>query len=141
MMELSRQLLTYLAVALGLGAVAMSDNAFLIQAALGVAISAILALSWDILSRTGQVSLGQSAFFGIGAYGSGLLTPQIGVVLGWIVGILLCAVAAIVIGLVTLRLRRLYFTIATLSFGLSMQVLIVMTPGITGGSTGIMPPV
>jgi branched-chain amino acid transport system permease protein len=141
MMDLSRQLLIYLAVALGFGAVAMSDNAFLIQAALGVAISAILALSWDILSRTGQVSLGQSAFFGIGAYGSGLLTPQIGVVFGWIVGILLCAIAAIVIGLVTLRLRRLYFTIATLSFGLSMQVLIVMTPGITGGSTGIMPPV
>lgn len=141
MTNLSRQLLTYIAVGLGLGAVAMSGNGFLVQAALGVAISAILALSWDILSRTGQVSLGQSAFFGIGAYGSGLLTPKLGVVFGWTAGILICAVAAILIGLVTLRLRRLYFTIATLSFGLSMQVLIVVTPGITGGSTGIMPPV
>ncbi|MGB3389697.1 MAG: branched-chain amino acid ABC transporter permease [Pseudaminobacter sp.] len=134
-------LLTYIGVAVVLGAIALAGNAFLIQAAIGVAISAILALSWDILSRTGQVSLGQSAFFGIGAYGSGLLTPQLGVVLGWTGGILLCAVAAILIGLVTLRLRRLYFTIATLSFGLSMQVLILVTPGITGGSTGIMPPV
>lgn len=141
MMGLSGRLLTYIAVAVGFVAVAMSGNGFFIQAALGIAISAILALSWDILSRTGQVSLGQSAFFGIGAYGSGILTPLIGVVFGWIVGILLCAVAAILIGLVTLRLRRLYFTIATLSFGLSMQVLIVVTPGITGGSTGIMPPV
>lgn len=134
-------MLTYMAVAVALGAIALAGNAFLIQAAIGVAISAILALSWDILSRTGQVSLGQSAFFGIGAYGSGLLTPQFGVVPGWVCGILLCAVAAILIGLVTLRLRRLYFTIATLSFGLSMQVLILVTPGITGGSTGIMPPV
>lgn len=141
MMSLPGRLLTYIAVAVGFVAVAMSGNGFFIQAALGIAISAILALSWDILSRTGQVSLGQSAFFGIGAYGSGILTPLIGVVFGWIVGILLCAAAAILIGLVTLRLRRLYFTIATLSFGLSMQVLIVMTPGITGGSTGIMPPV
>jgi branched-chain amino acid transport system permease protein len=135
------RLLTYVVVAAVLGVVALSGNAFLVQAAIGVAISAILALSWDVLSRTGQVSLGQSAFFGIGAYGSGLLTPQFGAIFGWIAGILLCAVAAILIGLITLRLRRLYFTIATLSFGLSMQVLILATPDITGGSTGIMPPV
>jgi branched-chain amino acid transport system permease protein len=140
-MRLSRQLLTYLAVGAALGAVALAGNAFLVQAALGIAISAILALSWDILSRTGQVSLGQSAFFGIGAYGSGLLTPHLGFVFGWIAGILLCALAAILLGLITLRLRQLYFTIATLSFGLSMQVLILMTPGLTGGSTGMMPPV
>jgi branched-chain amino acid transport system permease protein len=69
------------------------------------------------------------------------LTPHLGVILGWTAGIVLCAIAAILLGLVTLRLRQLYFTIATLSFGLSMQVLILMTPGLTGGSTGIMPPV
>jgi branched-chain amino acid transport system permease protein len=141
MSGISRQLATYLAVGLVLGGVALSGNAFLIQAAIGIAISAILALSWDILSRTGQVSLGQSAFFGIGAYGSGLLTPHLGSVLGWLAAMLLCAGTAILVGLVTLRLRRLYFTIATMSFGLSMQVLILVTPGITGGSTGIMPPV
>jgi branched-chain amino acid transport system permease protein len=140
-MSLTGRLISCVAMAAILGAVAIFGNAFLIQAAIGVAISAILALSWDILSRTGQVSLGQSAFFGIGAYGSGLLTPQLGFVLGWSVGILLCAVTAILLGLVTLRLRRLYFTIATLSFGMSMQVLILVTPGLTGGSTGIMPPV
>jgi len=135
------RLLTYVAIGLVLGSVAATGNAFLIQAAIGVAISAIMALSWDILSRTGQVSLGHSAFFGIGAYGSGLLTPHLGTVLGWTAGILLCALAAILLGIVTLRLRQLYFTIATLSFGLSMQVVILMTPGLTGGSTGIMPPV
>lgn len=121
--------------------VALSGNEFLMQTAIGIAISAILALAWDILSRTGQVSLGHSAFFGIGTYGSGLLTPVFGAPLGWIAAIALCALAAILLGLVTLRLRRLYFTIATLSFSLSMQVLILMTPGITGGSTGITPPV
>lgn len=137
----AQRLLVYLAVAGGLGAVSLSGDDFFIQAAIGIAISAILALSWDILSRTGQVSLGQSAFFGIGAYGSGLLSPKWGVVLGWGGGLLLCALAAVLLGFVTLRLRRLYFTIATLSFGLSVQVLIIVTPGLTGGSTGITPPV
>jgi branched-chain amino acid transport system permease protein len=131
----------YVAVAVALGLVAVSGQPFLVQVAIGIAISAILALSWDILSRTGQVSLGQSAFFGIGAYGSGLLTPKLGFVLGWGAGILLCALAAVLLGLVTLRLRRLYFTIATLSFSLSMQVLILLAPDWTGGSTGILPPV
>lgn len=131
----------YVAIAAVLGAVAASGQPFLIQVAIGIAISAILALSWDILSRTGQVSLGQAAFFGIGAYGSGLLTPKLGFILGWTAGILLCGVAAVLLGLVTLRLRRLYFTIATLSFSLSMQVLILLAPGWTGGSTGILPPV
>ena len=139
-MTSSGRLLTYVAIGVILGGVAASGNAFLIQAAIGVAISAIMALSWDILSRTGQVSLGHSAFFGIGAYGSGLLTPYFGTVLGWTAGILLCAVAAILLGVVTLRLRQLYFTIATLSFGLSMQVAILMTPGLTGGSTTSGPP-
>jgi branched-chain amino acid transport system permease protein len=140
-MTFAGRLALYIAIAVVLGGIAASDNAFLTQAAIGVAISAIQALSWDILSRTGQVSLGQSAFFGIGAYGSGLLTPKLGFALGWGMGILLCAFAAILLGIVTLRLRRLYFTIATLSFGLSMQVLILITPGLTGGSTGILPPV
>ena len=58
-------------------------------------------------------------------------------VLGWIAGILLCGIVAVLLGAVTLRLRRLYFTIATLSFSLSIQVFILVTPGLTGGSTGI----
>ncbi len=131
----------YLAIALVLGIVAVSNQPFLIQVAIGIAISAILALAWDVLSRTGQVSLGHAAFFGIGAYGSALLTPKLGVVLGWAAGILICGGVAVLLGLVTLRLRRLYFTIATLSFSLSMHVLILVAPDWTGGSTGITPPV
>jgi branched-chain amino acid transport system permease protein len=134
------RLLLYAAVAAPLLAIAASDQPFLVQVAIGTAISAILALAWDILSRTGQVSLGHAAFFGIGGYGSGLLTPVLGTVLGWIAGLLLCGAVAVLLGAATLRLRRLYFTIATLSFSLSIHVLILVTPGLTGGSTGIMPP-
>jgi branched-chain amino acid transport system permease protein len=138
---LATRLGIYALIAAPLLLIAVSDRPFLVQVAIGTAISAILALAWDILSRTGQVSLGHAAFFGIGGYGSALLTPVLGMVLGWIVGILLCGIVAVLLGTVTLRLRRLYFTIATLSFSLSIQVFILVTPGLTGGSTGIMPPV
>ncbi|PSC06594.1 branched-chain amino acid ABC transporter permease [Alsobacter soli] len=142
---MNRSLLTRLGLYAAIAAPSMllvaTDQPFLIQVAIGTLISAILALAWDILSRTGQVSLGHAAFFGIGGYGSALLTPVLGPVLGWAAGILLCGLVAVLLGAVTLRLRRLYFTIATLSFSLSIQVLILVTPGLTGGSTGIMPPV
>lgn len=138
---LRARLCLYAAIATPLLLIAAADRPFLVQVAIGTAISAILALAWDILSRTGQVSLGHAAFFGIGGYGSALLTPVLGPVLGWTVGILLCGAVALLLGAVTLRLRRLYFTIATLSFSLSIHVVILVTPGLTGGSTGIMPPV
>lgn len=131
----------YAAIAAPLVLIAVWDRPFLVQVAIGTAISAILALAWDILSRTGQVSLGHAAFFGIGGYGSALLTPVLGAPLAWIAGMLLCGLVALLLGAVTLRLRRLYFTIATLSFSLSINVVILVTPGLTGGSTGIMPPV
>jgi branched-chain amino acid transport system permease protein len=139
--HLTSRLALYGAIAAPLVVVVFLEQPFLIQVAIGIAISAILALSWDILSRTGQVSLGHAAFFGIGGYTSALLTPSLGAVAGWIAAMLLCALVALLLGAVTLRLRRLYFTIATLSFSLSVQVVILVTPGITGGSTGIMPPV
>ena len=139
--HLTSRLALYGAIAAPLVAVVFLEQPFLIQVAIGIAISAILALSWDILSRTGQVSLGHAAFFGIGGYASALLTPSLGAVAGWMAAMLLCALVALLLGAVTLRLRRLYFTIATLSFSLSVQVVILVTPGITGGSTGIMPPV
>jgi branched-chain amino acid transport system permease protein len=138
---LHARLALYAAIAAPLVLIALWDQPFLVQVAIGTAISAILALSWDILSRTGQVSLGHAAFFGIGGYGSALLTPDLGAPLGWLAGMLLCGLVALLLGAVTLRLRRLYFTIATLSFSLSIQVVILVTPGLTGGSTGIMPPV
>jgi len=137
--SLIRSAVRCLCVAAPFLAIAYTDNPFVVQVALGVGISAMLSLAWDILSRTGQVSLGLSAFFGIGGYGASLLSPLVGTILGWIGGMLICILVAIILGMVTLRLRKLYFTIATLSFSLAIQVLILMTPTLTGGATGIVP--
>jgi branched-chain amino acid transport system permease protein len=135
-----RRLLGY-AIAGGLiGGIALSGRPFWIQLAIGVAIIAILALAWDILARTGQVSLGTAAFFGLGTYTTTIIEPIAGAAVAWLSIVAVCAAAAILLGLLTLRLRRMYFAIATLGFSLSLQVVVLIFPDQTGGAGGTAPP-
>lgn len=136
--SITRVLPYLLTVAVG-AALLISQDAYWIQLVLGAGMLVSLALSWDILSRTGQVSLGQSAFFGIGAY-TVALSGDLGWVIGWLLTAAVCAMSAVVIGLLTLRLRRVYFTIATLALSLSIKVLILVFEDYTGGASGISPP-
>jgi branched-chain amino acid transport system permease protein len=137
----SGRIMVYVAIVLLAGAIAYVNKPFWIQLAIGVAISAILALAWDILSRTGQVSLGSAAFFGLGSYSTALIEPLLGLTLAWVGVVVVCALAATLLGLITLRLRRMYFAIATLGFMLSLQVAVLVFGSWTGGSGGIAPPV
>ena len=102
-----------------------------------------LALSWDIVARTGQLSLAHGAFFGLGAYGvaiayrSGHLPPLLGIV----VAAAGTGIIAIALGVVTLRLRGIYFAIATLAFAEVLRTVALQLPDLTGGNVGIaMPP-
>jgi branched-chain amino acid transport system permease protein len=132
--------LPYLAIVVLTWAIVIADRPFWIQLMIGIFITAVLALAWDMLSRTGQVSLGMAAFFGIGTYTVALVDPIAGTAVAWIAVVLVCAVAAVLLGLLTLRLRHMYFAIATLGFSLSLQVLVTAFPDITGGSGGVAPP-
>jgi branched-chain amino acid transport system permease protein len=102
-----------------------------------------LALSWDVVARTGQLSLAHGAFFGLGAYSVALahrawaLSPLVGI------GLAAAAVAivALALGVVTLRLRGIYFAIATLAFAEVLRTIALQFPDVTGGNVGIsMPP-
>lgn len=126
-------------LAVGLG-VAFSGRPFWIQLTIGVMIPAMVAIAWDILSRTGQVTLGSAAFFGIGTYSVTLFEPIVGPHLAWLAAVLMCALVAMLLGLLTLRLRKMYFAIATLGLTLSMQVAVLVFSDITGGAGGISPP-
>ena len=106
-------------------------------------IFAVLALSWDVVARTGQLSLAHGAFFGIGTYTVALghkyaaLHPLAGLVLAAAVG----AIVAVGLGVVTLRLRGIYFAIATLAFAEVLRTVANQLPELTGGPVGIsMPP-
>jgi branched-chain amino acid transport system permease protein len=88
-----------------------------------VPIWAVFGVSWNILSGYGgQLSFGHASFFGIGAYTVTLalvywdLTPWLGIPLGMAVA----AVAAVLIGLPTFRLRGHYFALSMLAYPLAI---------------------
>jgi len=92
-----------------------------------VPIWAVFGVSWNILSGYGgQLSFGHASFFGIGAYTVTLalvywdLTPWLGIPLGAVLG----AVAAVVIGTPTFRLRGHYFALAMLAYPLFILYLL-----------------
>lgn len=78
----------------------------------------IITVSWTIFSGpTGHISLASAAFFGIGVYTMALLGKMLPLGLVIIIGALISFILALCIGLVTLRLRGMYFIIFT--FGIS----------------------
>ncbi|HSR13321.1 MAG TPA: branched-chain amino acid ABC transporter permease, partial [Thermodesulfobacteriota bacterium] len=102
----------------------------------------ILASSWDILARTGQVSVGQAGLFGIGAYTAALLYKwtHLFPVLGMAAGGIVSVVVAAALGMLTLRLRGIYFSITTIAFAEALSVIWLMTPGFAGGAMGLSTP-
>lgn len=109
-----------------------------------VGIFSILALSLNmIVGFAGLVSLGHAAFFGIGAYASGLMTIHgIGFVAAFPLSGLLTANFGLLLALPALRVKDDYLAIVTLGFGI-IVVLVLMNLEITGGPDGLVgiPPV
>jgi branched-chain amino acid transport system permease protein len=98
-----------------------------------------IALSWALLGNLGgMVSFGHSAFFGVGAYASAVLTMQHGVPV--FLAMLLAGVAAVVAAvfmLPVLRLRGPYFALAILAYAHIFRILATEWTSVTGGSAGI----
>ena len=102
-------------------------------------IFAIFALSLELLvGRTGLVSFGHAAFFGIAAYATALLSPQSEApsVL-WLLPVVLVitALAALGIGALSLRTRGIYFIMVTLAFA-QMAYFVFHDMKFAGGSDG-----
>ena len=103
-------------------------------------IFAILSLSLNILSGcTGLFCVGFVAFYGIGAYGAALLATRLQwpLLLCLICGGLISMAFSLLLGLPTMRLRGMYFAVATLAFGEIMYQLFVNWVSLTGGSNGV----
>lgn len=103
-------------------AIMLFDNAYHRLIITIIPIWAVMGLSWNIFSGySGLISFGHAAFFGLGAYtvaisiGQYQLTPWIGIPLAGLVG----AVAGVLIGLPTFRLRGHYFALAMLAYPLA----------------------
>jgi len=79
---------------------------------------AFLASAWSLVALAGQLSLGHSAFLGIGAYTSTLLFMELGVTpwFGMLAGALLATAVGVVVGWPAFRLRGPYFALTTIAF-------------------------
>lgn len=130
---------SYLVVFLVGGLLALYGDPFYVQTALGINLLVILAISWDILARTGQISFGTAAFFGIGTYSTAILHVYLGVIGSWMIGIILAIIVALLFGMALLRLKGMYFAITTFAFSLTLPVLALVLSPITGGGAGINP--
>lgn len=103
----------------------------------------VLVASFDLLlGYTGIVSFAHTMFFGIGAYGIAIASTRMGP--GWgALGVgLACALAlsfmlALAIGLFSLRVRAIFFSMITLAFAAAFQTLASQLSEITGGEDGL----
>jgi branched-chain amino acid transport system permease protein len=106
----------------------------------GFCINLMLLTGLNLISGYGgQLSLGQAAFFGAGAYTVTIGTLKLGFspVLCFVMAPLVGAVFAIAVGLPSLRLRGLYFAMATLGVGVIFQLFLDRAINITGGPNGV----
>ena len=151
----SRAQQVLLAVLAVIGVVAFfadSYNPYFLDIAVGCGINITLAVSLNLINGyTGQFSLGHAGFMGIGAYTAALLTTSLGVTLlplfgdqAWLLfavallaGGLAAALAGLLVGVPSLRLRGDYLAIVTLGFGEIIRVVIQNIDAV-GGSRGLI---
>jgi branched-chain amino acid transport system permease protein len=101
-----------------------------------------LALSWDMLLRSGQISFGVAGLFGVGGYAAALIYLNAGVnpLISIALGSLAAGFLACLIGMAVLQLRGMYFAIVTLALSEIFRVIIRNLPDLTGGPEGTILP-
>jgi branched-chain amino acid transport system permease protein len=104
------------------------------------AINVLLAIGLDfVLGYAGQLNLGQSAFYGIGAYASTLLTMKLGVPFwpSFLCAVLIAGFAGMLLSLFAVRLRGHYLAIASLGFAVITYQILLNWISLTEGPLGI----
>lgn len=136
---------SYAAVAI-ISAVVIAFPAFMGAYPLNVARSVMtymaLAISWDMLLRSGQISFGIAGLFGLGTYASALAVLRGG--MNPMLSIFFAAASAgfiaFVLGFAILRLRAIYFSITTLALMEIFRIIMHNLHDFSGGPEGVVLP-
>ncbi len=116
-------------------------NPYILHMMIMVLIWITLGQSWNLLGGyTGQVSFGHATFYGLGAYGAGLLYfhKEISTWYGMILGPIVAMIFAVPIGLICFRLRGAYFALAMLALAEVLRLVATNWISLTNGSVGIL---
>ncbi|HUL94616.1 MAG TPA: branched-chain amino acid ABC transporter permease [Usitatibacter sp.] len=131
------------AIVVGLGvAPFVTSGPRALNAAATICVFIVLVASYDLLlGYTGIVSFAHTMFYGIGAYGVGIALANMGptwwaVFSGLATALLVTLVLALAIGLVSLRVRALFFAMITLAVASAFGVLASQLSDFTGGEDG-----
>lgn len=100
-----------------------------------------LACAWNIIGGYArQTSWAHASFFAVGGYSGTLLFMKLGVSpwIGMLVGCVLSAILAVIVGMPTFKLRGVYFAIATIACCSIVERLLLYFNSFTGGAKGIV---
>jgi branched-chain amino acid transport system permease protein len=132
---------TYWLLALILGVAFPSFlDGYLVSLLILIYIWMILCCSMNIIyGYTGQLSLAQAAFFGVGAYAFGLFTVKLHLNFwpAFFIAVVLTGLLGFLIGIPALKLRGPYFILVTLGFSVIISEIIVAWVDLTGGANGL----
>ncbi|MBU3731899.1 MAG: branched-chain amino acid ABC transporter permease [Beijerinckiaceae bacterium] len=118
-------------------------SAFYFRIGSVVFVNAVAVVGMVILTGyAGQISLGHAGFAGIGGYACALAPVYLGLhpALAALLGALISAVLAYLVGRPILRLKGYYLAVATLGFGILVSMVLSNETAITGGPDGIKVP-
>ncbi len=119
---------------------ALLAGGYLLNVFVFVGIHTLLAVALNLLlGYAGQISLGQAAFFGLGAYASGILTATYGQNPWWVMVAVALTVGllAFLVGFPILKLKGHYLAMATLGFGIIVYIALNEAVDLTGGPSGL----
>ncbi|MEZ5935186.1 MAG: branched-chain amino acid ABC transporter permease [Alphaproteobacteria bacterium] len=105
-----------------------------------VVIYGLYALGFNLVfGYLGVLSFGHAAFFGVGAYGTGIAMVHFGVpwLLAIFLGVLLSGLAAMIIGGLAIRTRGIYFAMVTLALAQCVYYLVYQMEDYSGGEDGL----
>jgi branched-chain amino acid transport system permease protein len=124
----------------------IDSNTYRLNIAILIGIYSFLATGLNLLvGQTGQISLGHTALFGVGAYASGILNFRLGISF-WVclpISAILAIIVSLLLGITSLRFKGLFLGFVTLGFLIIFLDVIEALDWLTGGAqgfAGISPP-
>src|SRR5689334_4433699 len=118
----------------------LTSSKFLLDFVIRCAAYGLFATSLNLLvGYTGLTSFGHGMFFGLGAYGFGLMMQKTGVPVpvAFVATLGITFVVALVIGAICVRLKEIYFAFVTLAFQMLIHSTILSWVSFTGGDQGL----
>ena len=121
----------------------IAPNPYILSAGVVVLNYAVLSTGWNFMGGfTGYISLGHAAYFGLGAYGTGLLIRylQLPSFVAWLLAAVIVVAIAIPVGIAALRVRGASFVIVSIALVLILLLVFQSWGSFTGGSDGLSVP-